>query len=340
MYLALSAFLTFLTSPGCGPLPDIRSISDADIKPPVFLGIAVQSSTELELIFQESVEPIAHQFRVIPTIPLINIDCTDQGVLLNFQHDANPGGRYHVEGVVQDSAGNRLQFITNFYGFNPEPPDIYINEFITRGSSSHPDVVELYVASSGNIAGLCLFEGTADNWSDSFVFPPLPVERGDYIIVHFKPQGIPEEIDEVNSKAESGGLDASPNAWDFWIRHGDGISGNNGVISLYTSPSGELIDGVLYSNRTSDSDEKYRGFGRKDTMLRADQLYEDGGWQIAGTRIAPEDGINPDGSTSTRSMCRPGIFRDTDTKNDWHITPTSGATFGTSNSDEVYINPE
>ena len=152
LYLTLSTFLTFLTSPGCGPLPDIRSISDADIKPPVFLGIAVYSATELELKFQESVEPITHQFFVVPTIPLINIGCTDQGVLLNLEHDTSPGARYHIEGVVQDDAGNRLQFITDFYGYNPEIPNIYINEFITRGSSTHPDVVELYVASAGNMA--------------------------------------------------------------------------------------------------------------------------------------------------------------------------------------------
>lgn len=337
-YTVLSTFLTFLLSPGCGPLPDIRSFSDVDLRPPVYLGLTAISAIKLELEFQEPVEPDEHLFFVVPTIPLIDISCTDHNILLEFEQKAYPGREYHLEGSVKDAAGNRLQFITKFYGFNSEIPDICINEFITRGSSSHPDVVELYVKTDGNIAGMCLYDGTPGNWSDKVVFPSLAVSAGDYIVVHFKPQGIPDEINEIFDKNESGGLDCSPSAWDFWIKQGDGLSGNNGVISLYASPSGRLIDGVLYSNRTSESDQTYRGFGQKDTMARADQLHEDGGWDTDYSLIAPEDGVNPEESTSTRSICRNSNSLDTNAKSDWHITPTRGSTFGSVNNDDVFVN--
>jgi hypothetical protein len=108
------------------------------------------------------------------------------------------------------------------------------------------------------------------------------------------------------------------------------------VISLYERPGGPIIDGLLYSNRTSDSDDRYRGFGTSDVLERAEELVRDGGWRIAGALVAPEDGINPEGSTATRSLCRSSASVDTDSRSDWHIVPTRGSTFGADNSDEEY----
>jgi hypothetical protein len=154
--------------------------------------------------------------------------------------------------------------------------------------------------------------------------------------VHFKPRGVPGEVDETGSTDVSGGLDASPDAYDFWVTGGTGLSGNNGVLTLYTSPNGTLADGLLYSNRTSESDDTYLGFGSKKVMERALELAAQQGWDAGGPRIRPEDGINPEDSTSTRSMCRNTQGDDTNTKDDWHIVPTRGSTFGEENSDEVY----
>ena len=60
-------------------------------------------------------------------------------------------------------------------------------------------------------------------------------------------------------------------------------------------------------------------------------------WVHAGDHIAPEDAIDPDPSTATRSISRSSTSIDTDGRIDWHITPTSGATFGEVNTDEVYV---
>ncbi len=109
------------------------------------------------------------------------------------------------------------------------------------------------------------------------------------------------------------------------------------MLTVYDSPGGTLLDGVLYSNRTSESDELYAGFGTADVLARAQELARDGGWKTAGERPAPEDAVSPEGSTGTRSICRSSGGADTDGAADWHIVPTRGSTFGAVNSDEVYV---
>jgi hypothetical protein len=202
----------------------------------------------------------------------------------------------------------------------------------------HPDLVELKVTKAGNMAGVVLFAGVKSNWDFRVFFPGLLVQQGDFLLVHFKPQGIASEVNETTAKDRSAGLDASPNAYDFWVGGGNGLSGNNGVLSLYSSPTGTIIDGVLYSNRTRDSDTLYLGFGAEKTMKRALALVQDSGWKSSEATVAPNDGVNPEKSTSTRSLCRDKRGSDTDTNSDWHIVPTKKSSFGSENSEEVYAN--
>jgi hypothetical protein len=137
----------------------------------------------------------------------------------------------------------------------------------------------------------------------------------------------------------SKGLDASDHAYDFWIPSGTGLGGNNGVLSVYDRPGGTCLDAVLYSNRTSQSDERYRGFGSREMLDQAEELARDGEWVITDARVMPEDAVNPEGSTGTRSICRSSLSADTDGPEDWHVVPTRKATFGSENSDEVYAPP-
>jgi hypothetical protein len=322
---------------GCGPFPDLRGIVAGDISPPVLLGAESMTTRSARLFFNEPVTPLDGSMTLEPTIQPSTVSCTDNTVLLDFSNNLTPGAPYFIESTVEDKAGNRTRFITQFYGFNPRVPLVIINEFITQGSGSHPDILELLVLEDGNLSGICVLEGTKSNWSDRCILPSTEVSAGDFVLVHFKPEGIASEIDEMIDRGASGGKDTSPTAWDYWVPEGNGLSGNNGVLTVYDKPEGRLLDGVLYSNRTSSSDQKYRGFGTKDVMLKADELHSEGGWKAAGELISPEDGINPDQSTSTRSICRSSSSLDTDLSADWHVTPTRGSTFGVANSDEVYI---
>ena len=320
----------------CGPITDMRERLDPDLVPPQLLGVRTLDAEQLELTFDEPPLCRLEDLAVDPCLEVLSVHSEDCRLLVQSSPQT-PGLPYQLEAVVEDEAGNGLHFLAQFYGFNGEVPRLLINEFTTRGTGNHPDAVELKVMEGGNMGGVVLYEGTPGNYDDRLIFPAFSVTDGEFLIIHFKPEGIPEEIDETSTKDLSAGLDASDQAYDFWILEGAGISGNNGVISCYDRPGGAILDGVLYSNRTSDSDQKYGGFGTLDSWERAQELVADGGWLIAGERVRPEDAVSPEGSTGTRSICRSTCSEDTDTASDWHIVPTRGITFGEENSDETYV---
>ncbi len=330
----LASLLLLLVS--CSPLIDYRQLLERDMQPPAFLGIDVESPETVHILFSEKISADDEDTFIVPEPPSYTSTAEGSQVTLTFADKLVSGEAYKIKTTVKDSSGNTMTLIQTFYGYNPDIPQVVINEFTTQGSSSNPDRVEIAVLSEGNTAGMVLYEGIDTDWSQRKVFPPLSVVSGDFIVVHFKSTGDPGEIDERTSKTESGGIRAADDAWDFWVEGGTGLSGNNGTVSLFTAPYGPFIDGVLYSNRTSESDENYRGFGSSHVMIEADRLQELSGWESAGSLIAPEDSINPDDSTATRSMCRSSGSIDTNQKSDWHIVPTSTSSFGQKNSDEVY----
>ena len=199
----------------------------------------------------------------------------------------SPGLEYALEGEASDASGNTAAFLASFYGFNPNVPRLVINELITQGTTDHPDMLEIKVLSNGDMGGVTLYQGTPGSFDDRLVFPSFPVRQGEFIVVHFKPSGDGTEINETSDTASSGGVDACATAYDFWVAGGRGISGNNGVLSVYQRPGGNLVDGVLYSNRNSTSDEKYLGFGSAAMLARAEEVVRDGGWRISGEARQP-----------------------------------------------------
>ncbi len=320
----------------CTPLVDYRQLLQRDLQPPSFVGIKSSNSRIVQVLFSEKIIMDKKNIFIIPQPPAYSTKTDNSVLILEFTDDLTAGESYKLKTTVQDNSGNSMTLISTFYGFNPDLPAMVINEFTTQGSSSNPDRVEIAILSSGNTAGAVLYEGVDTDWKQRKVLPSIAVVTGDYIIVHFKSAGTPEEIDETSSKTASGGIKPSDEAWDLWVESGSGLSGNNGTIALFTALYGDLIDSVLYSNRTSQSDENYRGFGSTHVMDRADRIAELSGWNFSGELIAPEDSINPDDSTATRSICRNADSTDTNSREDWHIVPTSTSTFGTRNSEEVY----
>jgi hypothetical protein len=319
----------------CGPIADLRQKLEPDLSPPTLLGVRVYQE-RLELSFDETPCCAPEDVHLTPPLELAGLSIEDTRLLLSLQGQV-PGRLFTIELTVADARGNSLSLATELYGYNPRCPRLLINEFTPRGSSTHPDLIELKVLEPGDMAGVALYQGTPTSWEARLVFPAFAVERGEFILVHCKPQGIPEELDETGSKEESEGLDASPAAYDFWIRGGAGLGGNNGVLCLYERPGGGILDGVLYSNRTSASDTLYRGFGSAENLARAEELAREGGWVAGGETIRPEDAVNPEESTATRSLCRSSASEDTDRAADWHTVPTRGSTFGAENSDERYV---
>ena len=334
VFLSAVVSLTVVGMTSCGPISEIKNLKNLDLSPPVLITLRTLDDRTLELTLSEPSALKADSCSIEPDLMIFSARSIESRLVMAVEAQT-PGQKYLLKATLEDKRHNSVDILAVFYGFNPQLPSVKINEFTTRGTGNHPDVVELKVKEEGNMGGLVLYQGTESNWKDRLVFPAFPVIAGDFILVHFKPQGIPEEIDETEHRGVSGGLDACDTAFDFWIRDGTGISGNNGVLSLYVRPGGPIADAVLYSNRTSESDQRYMGFGMRNTMERAIELYENRGWTAMDEFIRPEDGINPDGSTGTRSICR-RKGEDTDSREDWYIVPTRHASFGKENSEELY----
>jgi hypothetical protein len=330
-----AAIFSAVSVTACGYAPDYRGIFDGDAMPPVFLGVGATDATRVVLLFDESVRPIGTT-SVTPDLGIETVVQTPEGLAVTFSGPQKAGTAYSLYASAEDAGGNTITVVADFYGYNDRVPRLLINEFTVRGTGKHPDCVEIAVLEDGNMAGVAFYEGTKDDWDTGFVFPEMEVSAGDYLVIHCKPQGIPSEVDEIDDPAVSGGYDTHEKGYDFWIPGGDGLTGNNGVLSIYRNPCGDLLDGVLFSNRNSGSDEKYRGFGSTALMKQADQIHREAGWTAAGESIAPEDALSPESSTGTRSICRQSQPVDTDSAADWHVVPTGGATFGTVNSDEIH----
>ncbi len=331
----------------CTPLSGYRELMNTDIHPPIILGAETASENCFILEFSEQVIPVQNSFNFLPPAGIEKItvstikESSEQKELLCIYTETSvpPGSRFIVEGEVMDPSGNTLFFSAAVYGWNDSIPDLIINEFTTQGSSAHPDRVELLALSTGNTAGITFCDGVNSDRNQRVILPPIEIQKGEFIVIHCGKE-TEFSLSETLSTSESLSKFATDSAWDVWIESGKGLSGNNGIISLYTSPQGSLIDAVLYSNRNSDSDTNYNGFGSRALLKRVAVLADQKGWNPSGFDIIPEDGINPDDSTATRSMCRISPDTDTDSRDDWYIVPTGKSTFGEINFAGVYIPPE
>jgi len=332
--IGLSALPALLAS--CAPLPELIEPFAGDVHPPVLLGVQAAASREVRIQFDETARVRDGEITVDPPRALVSGTTEETTVVLTFNEDLEPGTLFWIDGAVADQQGNITSFLVNVYGRNERPPSLVVNEFVCEGSTTHPDVVELRVLSAGNLAGLSLLDGSPGTYDDAIVLPALEVAVDDYILVHFKPQNIVTEVNETVSKTQSGGLDSSESAWDFWVEGGDGIPNTTGAITISEFPGGPILDAVLYSTKTYDPESENRGYGLASQLAQAEELVTLGAWVVEGGFVVPSDGVNPTDSTATRSICRSSDSVDTNHRDDWHIVPTGTSTLGEPNSDLRY----
>ncbi len=333
MKLNIIPFLVILLS--CNAVVNNNELLNIDLQPPVLQEINIKNEKSITIIFDEPVTMDNNDYKSDPILELSKSSSSENSLTLFFSKNQKPGKKYICRGDVNDEKGNTLSFIIRYYGWNPLIPDIIINEFNPEGSGNNPDSIELFVTSDGNTAGITIFTGTSQFYSGSYVLPALDVLKGDYIIIHMRPEGGDEEVSETFDKAISGGKLASDEAWDLWVDGDKPISGKNGVLSLYTNPFGEIIDAVPYSNRVSGDSEDYHGW-TSATIHMIEELSFLDIWQNTDGFIRPEDAVWSNNTTGTRSICRDSSSSDSNQKDDWHTVPTGGKSFGEVNSDLVY----
>jgi hypothetical protein len=335
---ALAAGLFFLSSCAGESWESLLVFNPDDLRPPRMEKLIETENNVLEAHFDKAAWVNRTSLFVYPDLRVDTIEDGAPVVRFILAEASEPGTRYTLEMSVKDENGNTCSFLYHFYGFNPRIPRMVINEVILNTPSSTVyNQAEIVILSSGNMAGVTFFEGTKSYADKTFMFPSLEVLQGDFILVHFNTAEAEGEINETHgSKTEASGKGASNTAWDFWLAGTGNLTKDNDVLSLYTQPEGDIIDGLLYTSKVYEAGAKYNGFGTSLMLNKAIELAGGGGWNLRETEPYPEDGFNPAGATSTRSICRDSVSTDTNSAEDWHIVPTGKRTPGAVNSNEVY----
>jgi len=307
-----------------------------DLLPPELQRAENPGSGSLRFIFDETVLPGPDEITIQPPLAIKAVEAEENTLNVVFESDQLIGEPYIAGISVSDNSGNTLSFLFRFTGWNPRVPELLINEINPRGSGNNPDCIELYTLRAGNLGGLCLKIGTTSRYSGEISFPAIEIHEGDYLLIHTKAEGSPDEIDELESLDESGGLLASDEARDFWISESPGLPGNNGAVTLFNREGGEVIDAVLWSDRTDSTEEEKQGWTSEGFIFASDLAEADAWGSGIGEIPYPSEAIDVSLSTATRSLCRNTAPKDSNTASDWHTVPTRGLTFGKENTDEVY----
>jgi len=273
----LAAAVLPLVFPACVPDPAVAPPSAFDLVPPALMGAGPEGATTFVLRFDEEVSPVDGSFAVEPGGP-VRAEATGKDVVISLPRQV-PGDSYSLAGDVQDGRGNSSRVVLAFSGFNDRPAGLRISEVQTGKNSStkkpHRDFVEFEVASSGNLGGF-EFSASSTVKTTAWRFPGIEVAKGDVIVLHCAPEGIPEEIDETGADLGlSGGVDSSP-ARDLWSKAG-GIPDATGVLVVRDSPGGKPLDALFYADGTRSG-----ALGETLAGTLVEELVDKGLWTAGG----------------------------------------------------------
>jgi hypothetical protein len=336
--LALAAAPALCLACGPGRLPP--PFEPVDIYPPAVLGSEPEGKAGLRVYFDEDVAVSGGGAIILDAagaaLPLAETLAAGRELVVAAEGELEPGADYRLECRVRDAWGNSASFVLPFTGLNERLPRLLLNEVRTDSSKPRCDMVELYALEPGSTAGMVLASGVVGDAEWVYRLPVFEAAAGEYIVIHLSR---PEEggwADETGPDlAVSAGTDAAASGRDLWYPGTAALAKGSGSLSLYGSPSGGIMDAFIYTDRTSESDGDYGGFGSEKMRRRAMAIESLGAWKAEGG-MRPEACASSAGTTETRTLCRDSASSDGDGAADWHVAPTRGASFGAPNTDLRY----
>ena len=310
MLLLFAALLTLALAIACAqPEEELKLINvflDKDNKPPVLLAVNSVASSIIRLDFDEQIKVYGKSFSPYTA------RADGKSVYVTLNSSLEGGTQTQLTGRVQDYYGNTTGLAVNVWGFNPNLPKMVINEFTTKGNDDNPDRVELLALTSGNLAGMALYNGIPDDYDAMYVFQDIDISAGDFVVVAF----VDEEYEKDTTKA------------NYFCVSEKLLPNDNGILVLASSPSpgAEILDVVIYSKYKED--QEY--FGTNALKQRVQWALTNGTWKGSA--------INSTKSTAKRSMARILNSEDSDSLADWYIATYAKKEdgFGKANTAEPY----
>jgi hypothetical protein len=300
--LAAGLGVACLAAAGCSQDSAVAVYPTADLRPPCLVVAGPTGARSVLLRFDEAVTPVNGSFASEPQA-LLSARAESESLVVDFDSDQSPGADYALAGEVDDLCGNRTRFLVRFVGWNGRASPLLLSEVqpCKNGSVSKPhrDFIELEVLAEGNVGGEEL-SWTSSVKTANYRFPCIEVKKGDFIVLHLAPEGIPAECDELGSDlTASGGVDATATERDLWC-DAMALPDASGVVSLAVRPGGPPVDGLFYAD---DSKSGALGEGKLADMLSS--LAKAGAWPVSGSGPVWGDGVPWSGSTA-KSLCRSG----------------------------------
>lgn len=304
------------------PSPLIDMFTGMDSSPPCLMAAAAVGSSDVSLRFSEKVEAASARISIDGISSKAITQADEFSLIAHGETVLPPGSKRWVSFLVEDTSGNALWARVPVWGINTHAARLLITEFTTKGTESQPDRVELRVLEGGDLAGLTLADGLEGNWKDRCILPPYSVQAGDFIVVYFQ-KSARDKLPEGTISFESEKL--------------LGLSGSNGMLILTSSPAetADILDCALYASHTKSA----HGFGSQEVYEQAGILVQRKAWKQTSSGKEQLDSswaIDSTASTSTRSFCRRETLTDSDTREDWYVCVTKGASFGSINTDEEW----
>lgn len=309
--------LLILLLTSCTPTPKevINCLLNSDNTLPQLLNIKSISENKVEFIFSEQVQVLSYQSGDNKVT-----NCIKNGnkLQLIFKENLPITHEYPIHLAVQDKAQNTLSLAVGIRGKNTNIPELVINEFLSRGTETQPNRIELEARSSGNLSGLCIRNAVTNYESICYSFPNLEIIKGQYIVIYIN--------SSPNSEVRK--LLESKNVIILEAKLKEGFPQANGMCLLYDTPLGEgtVLDALVYISNTATTFSK---FGKAELEKSYNYLIKEGYWT--------GEPINSEKATSTRTICRRAQNDyDTNSAFDFYIAETRTSSFGEQNTNIEY----
>lgn len=330
--VAISSIVILSTmSASCKITPEGIKILESDYSTPKLLNIQISNPREVFIEFDKEIRLKDLQIcsvqnpEIKTRIETENIE-KNTSFYIDCEKDFSFLENYQIFGVVEDDKFNTLTFSSILTGYNGNTPKLYLSELRTYYQKPKLEFLELQALTDGNLAGMTL-EIYYKTEPMEFIFPPVDVKKGDFILVHGR------KIDEtcVNESTDLCAAtykDSVPNVIDFWLDSETKVMGNSGVILLKNRKNGDIVDALLYNEPTKEA------WANETVQQAAEEAFIKGGWEGSGNIEDAAINTKPSG---TRSLSRDFSYFEnqenpTPSKNQWIFVANGNATMGSKNS--------
>jgi hypothetical protein len=314
---------------GCSSETVLEDLAGVHAEGPVFLGARAVSATRVEFSFNKEVAVQALRLDSGVAAETLEHGAVAAAILSQALPE---GQRLIADLLVEDAQGNTLTVLTPFTARNDRMPRLRITEVRTEYSKPKVELVEFRTETAGQVGALRLVSSERGLEDPLFTFPPAELAAGEYVVLHLRTLD-PASLDETGTDLSlSVGTEAGP-ARDFWRPGAEKLVRKTDALALLDQ-DGRALDAVLLSE-TADA------AWTKDTLSRAATVFEEGLFWKKKTGetgpLLPADAADSRGTTATRTICRDEAVADSDTRADWYVTVTGGATPGAPNSTDRYV---